>query len=161
MEPIQINLSEIHILIELAVAMFLGGLIGLDREAREKPAGLRTHILVAGAAALLVSVGENTVAEQASSSGTSIIRTDPIRIIEAVIVGLSFLGAGTIIRDQSQTQVKGLTTAASLLFTGVVGMNIALEEWVVSIGATLLALITLRLLPFVEKHLIGSRAADD
>lgn len=150
----------LHILIELAAAMFLGGLIGLDREAAEKPAGLRTHILVAGASALLVSVGESTVLEQAASSGTQIIRTDPIRIIEAVIVGLSFLGAGTIIRDRSGSHVEGLTTAASLLFTGVVAMTIALSEWAVAVGATLLALATLRLLPYVENRINRSKGMD-
>jgi putative Mg2+ transporter-C (MgtC) family protein len=137
-------------LFKLAIAMLLGAFIGLDREAADKPAGLRTHILVAGAAALLIAVGEVTVSDQANEIGERITRTDPIRIIEATIVGISFLGAGTIIRDRSQNHIEGLTTAASLLFTAVVGMNVALSQWLVAIGATFLGLFVLRLIPWLE-----------
>jgi len=90
--------------------------------------------------------------EHLTESGidTQVFGADPIRIIAATITGVSFLGAGTIIRQRAGGDVKGLTTAASLLFASVVGISVALDQWIVSVGATLLALIVLRLLPFLE-----------
>jgi putative Mg2+ transporter-C (MgtC) family protein len=128
--------------------MLLGALVGLDRELAEKPAGLRTHMLVAGASALLVSMNEFVV--RAFGVDDALINTDPIRIIEAVVTGVSFLGAGTIIRRRAGSQVEGLTTAASLLFVAGVGVAVALSQWIVAIGATLLVLITLRGLGYLE-----------
>lgn len=147
------NLEQIIVLAQVMAAMFLGGLIGLDREAEQKPAGLRTHMLVAGASALMISLGELTVGELALELGGQVITADPIRIIAAIITGVSFLGAGTIIRTRqtSEEDIKGLTTAASLLFVSVVGISIALSEWIIAIGSTLLALIVLRLIPTIEQ----------
>lgn len=153
MNAIQVDYQQLETLFRLVIAMLLGAFIGLDREAADKPAGLRTHILVAGAAALLIAIGEVTVSNQADEIGESITRTDPIRIIEATIVGISFLGAGTIIRDRSTNHVEGLTTAASLLFTAVVGMNVALFQWLIAIGSTIFGLFILRLIPWVEDKL--------
>ena len=143
--------EQLSILAQLVLAMVLGGLIGLDREAAEKPAGLRTHILVAGASALLVSLGELVVEQLAGELGTVVIRGDPIRIIAAIITGVSFLGAGTIIRQSSNGGVKGLTTAASLLFVSVIGITVSLSEWFVAIAATILVLVILRLIPTLEQ----------
>ena len=130
--------------------MILGALIGLDREAAEKPAGLRTHILVTGVGALLISLGELIGERDMVLFGSEIVGVNPSRIVAAVITGISFLGAGTIIRDQSKTQIEGLTTAASLLFASVVGMTVALSQWTLAIGATVLVLINLRLIPWLE-----------
>lgn len=157
MDLSQVDYQQLQVLINLIVAMLLGALIGIDREAADKPAGLRTHMLVAGAAALLIAVGKVTVLDQANEIGERITQTDPIRIIEATIVGISFLGAGTIIRDRSQNQIEGLTTAASLLFTAVIGMNAALSQWFVAIGATILGLIILRLIPWLESKINRKR----
>jgi len=90
--------------------------MGLERELAQKPAGLRTHMLVAGASSLLVVLGDVMIANYSTSSFVQAIQTDPIRIMEAIITGISFLGAGTIIfRNQDET-VEGLTTAASILY---------------------------------------------
>jgi len=103
-------------IIKVVFAMFLGGLMGLERELAQKPAGLRTHMLVAGASSLLVVLGDVMIANYSTSSFVQAIQTDPIRIMEAIITGISFLGAGTIIfRNQDET-VEGLTTAASILY---------------------------------------------
>lgn len=110
MNAILFDYQQLGVLIKLVLAMFLGALIGLDREASNKPAGLRTHILVAGSTALLIAVAEFAVSIQVNEMGENITRTDPIRIIDATILGIGFLGAGTIIRDRSQTHVEGLTT---------------------------------------------------
>jgi putative Mg2+ transporter-C (MgtC) family protein len=140
--------SQIGVVLTVGGAMLLGALVGLDRELAEKPAGLRTHMLVAGASALLVSMNEFVV--RAFGVDDALINTDPIRIIEAVVTGVSFLGAGTIIRRRAGSQVEGLTTAASLLFVAGVGVAVALSQWIVAIGATLLVLITLRGLGYLE-----------
>jgi putative Mg2+ transporter-C (MgtC) family protein len=153
--------EETLILIELVVAMLLGALIGLDREAAEKPAGLRTHMLVAGAASLLISIGQLTVDELTIELGNQVIRTDPIRIMEAIITGVSFLGAGTIIRQTSGEDVKGLTTAASLLFASVIGISVALQQWFLAISATVFVLIVLRVLPILERFLIRRKSNRD
>jgi putative Mg2+ transporter-C (MgtC) family protein len=130
--------------------MLLGALLGLDRELAHKPAGLRTHMLVSGAAALLVGLGDILVGHFDVELGHTLIRVDPLRIIEAVITGVSFLGAGTIIRHGSSQQVEGLTTAASLLFVAGVGITVALSQLVLAVGITILALLTLRVLHMVS-----------
>ena len=149
--------TQFSILLRLVVAMFLGALIGLDREAAEKPAGLRTHMLVAGAAALLVLLGELLIGELVRHIGDAVIRSDPIRIIAAIITGVSFLGAGTIIRQNQRGSVEGLTTAATLLFASVLGIGVALSQWIVVTGATILVLIVLRFLPALES-LVGGKS---
>jgi putative Mg2+ transporter-C (MgtC) family protein len=133
--------------------MVLGGIIGMEREIAEKPAGLRTHMLVAGAAALLVSLGDVAIQHVSIDVGSGLVRSDPIRIIEAVVTGVSFLGAGTIIRHHSEQHVEGLTTAASILFAAAVGMSVALAQWVLATGATVLALLTLRAMEAVRNQL--------
>ena len=149
--------TQFSILLRLVVAMFLGALIGLDREAAEKPAGLRTHMLVAGAASLLVLLGELLIGELVRHIGDAVIRSDRIRIIAAIITGVSFLGAGTIIRQNQRGSVEGLTTAATLLFASVLGIGVALSQWLVVTGATILVLFVLRLLPALES-LLGKKS---
>jgi putative Mg2+ transporter-C (MgtC) family protein len=132
---------QFQILGEVALAMLLGGIIGFNREMANKPAGLRTHMFVSGAAALMVSLGDIIISY--SGIETSLISTDPIRILEAILTGISFLGAGTILRQQGKDQVQGLTTAASLLFASGIGAGVALHQFVLAIGVTILALIVL------------------
>jgi putative Mg2+ transporter-C (MgtC) family protein len=148
---------ELRILGNVTLAMILGAIIGLDREFAEKPAGLRTHMLVSGSAALLVALGDLTVTYFDKQFGLDLIRADPIRIIAAVITGISFLGAGTIIRQGQEGNVEGLTTAASLLFASGVGISVALSHWILSVGASFLALIILRVIPFIDSLIRRSR----
>ena len=138
---------QFQILAYAALAMLLGGLVGLDREAARKPAGLRTHMLVSGAAALLVLLGQVMVRNY-DAKLASLLTSDPIRIIEAIITGVSFLGAGTIMRRESN-QVEGLTTAASLLLAAAIGICVALSQWIVAVGLTLLVLLVLRFLGYL------------
>jgi putative Mg2+ transporter-C (MgtC) family protein len=145
--------QELSILLKLGFAMLLSALIGLEREAANKPAGLRTHILVGGAATLLVSLGHVAIEGQIQRFGSPVVQADPLRIVEPVIVGISFLGAGTILRDRSKGNVEGLTTAASLLFVAVVGMEVAFSQGLTAVGATLIALIVLRGLPWIERRI--------
>jgi putative Mg2+ transporter-C (MgtC) family protein len=144
---------QFHILSQLALAMLLAAVIGLDREMADKPAGLRTHMLVAGVAALLVSLGDVIVQQFDAEARHHLIRSDPLRLMEAVITGVSFLGAGTIIHRQTSPQVQGLTTAASLLYAAAVGMTVALSQWVLAVGVSALLLVVLRLMNVISRRL--------
>jgi putative Mg2+ transporter-C (MgtC) family protein len=99
-------------------------------------------MLVAGSAALLTGMSRILVGQLGIDE--SIVRTDPLRIIEAVITGVSFLGAGTIIRNRGDGQVEGLTTAATLLLAGALGIGVALGQLVLTIGVTIIVLVVLR-----------------
>lgn len=143
---------QLEIIGEVALAMLLGGVIGFEREMADKPAGFRTHMLVAGAAALLVGLGDALLLRFLVEGKTN-VTADPIRIVEAIVTGISFLGAGTIFRRDSSEQVQGLTTAASILLCAAVGISVALRQFVLAIGVTVLALIVLRGLTGIEKHL--------
>lgn len=147
--------AELIALGRVGLAVLLGAAIGVEREVADKPAGLRTHMLVAGAAALMLSLGKFLVEHFSEVSPASGLRLDPIRLIEAVVTGVAFLGAGTIIRDRSTgTAVRGLTTAASVLFTAVVGAAVALSLYTLAVGATAVLLATLRLVMRLERRLL-------
>jgi putative Mg2+ transporter-C (MgtC) family protein len=145
--------NQLQILAYVGLAMLLGAIIGFEREVEEKPAGLRTHMLVAGAAALFVALADVVVSRFSIELGVELVRSDPVRIIEAVVTGISFLGAGTIILRRGKRQVEGLTTAASILFTAAVGVCVALSQLVLAVGATLLVLLILRGLGLLERQL--------
>jgi len=92
-------IAQLTLLGQVLGAMVLGGLLGLERELSEKPSGLRTNMLVAGATAMLVGLAGALVDHFSESDlyRSELIRTDPIRVVEAVVAGISFLGAGTIL----------------------------------------------------------------
>ncbi|HEX7811372.1 MAG TPA: MgtC/SapB family protein [Burkholderiales bacterium] len=159
MEAFTANWSlQLLLVIEVAFAMVLGGIIGFERELANKPAGFRTHMLVSGAAALLVGMGDALVAKFAEDAGHELIQADPFRIIGAVVSGVSFLGAGTIFRGGgSGRHVEGLTTAASLLVSASIGVAVGSRQWITAIGVTLLTLAVLRSLILVEDAMARHR----
>jgi putative Mg2+ transporter-C (MgtC) family protein len=161
MEYLLLSDPTARILLAVALAMVLGALLGLEREVAGKPAGLRTNMLVAGAAALLVGLSEVLVRRFHDEIGARIIRSDPIRIIQAIIIGVSFLGAGTIIRHESKRHIEGLTTAASLLFATAVGICAALSEELLAILLTVVVVAVLKLLGLVERRSFGGEAEDE
>jgi putative Mg2+ transporter-C (MgtC) family protein len=134
---------QFQVLGQTALAMILGALIGIDREFSRKPAGLRTHMLVAGAAALIFKLAETATVYFQQLIAIEFLRSDPTRIFVAVVTGISFLGAGTIIRQVEGSRIEGLTTAASLLFSAVIDMAVALDQYILAVGASLLAIMTL------------------
>jgi putative Mg2+ transporter-C (MgtC) family protein len=143
---------ELQILGNVALAILLSALIGIERELADKPAGFRTHMLVGGSAALLVGV--STVIIENFDLSSESIRVDPIRVVEAIIAGVSFLGAGTIFRSKETERTEGLTTAASLLFVAGLGISVAAARIVLAIGATLIVLAVLRLGKRIEGRLL-------
>jgi putative Mg2+ transporter-C (MgtC) family protein len=151
---------QVRILLYVVLAMALGAIMGVERELEGKPAGLRTHMLVAGATALFTALGYVMTGEYNSVLGSDLIKSDPVRVIQAVITGVAFLGAGTIIRSSSRDQVAGLTTAASILFTAAVGVCVALSQIVLAVGATLLGLIILRLVGVGQRWMDRDRSSE-
>ena len=144
--------TDASILFRLLVAIVLGGVIGWDRELAGKPAGVRTHMLVAAAAALFVALGDAMLERFASQSlHGATIQSDPVRIIEAVVTGVSFLGAGTIFVSHGRERVEGLTTAATIWVTAAVGIAVGLERFLLAAGCTIVVFLVLhvvRQLPF-------------
>jgi putative Mg2+ transporter-C (MgtC) family protein len=152
---------QLFALVEIVVAMFLGGMIGFEREMAKKPAGLRTHMLVAGGAALLVALGNVIVLSFGRNIPTDNLRSDPIRIIQAIIVGISFLGAGTIFQREKGEQIEGLTTSASILFTAGVGIAVALQQFLLAISSTILLLLITRILGVIENRIWNQATKKD
>lgn len=127
----------VRLLIRLLLAILLGGIIGYEREQQGKAAGLRTHILVCLGAALFILLGDASGAVDDAMS----------RIIQGVIAGVGFLGAGTIIKNTQD--VRGLTTAASIWFTAAIGVGVGLGHVALSLFSTLLAVVVLHWMPVV------------
>lgn len=142
--------TQLTVLVTVAYAMALGGLIGWERELKDRPAGFRTHMLIAGAAALLVGLGDLLGIRFSGNEYRELVRVDPLRVIEAVVAAVGFLGAGAIFRRTGGTGVTGLTTAASMLMAAAIGIATGLHGYVLAIGVTVLTLVVLRLLRVLE-----------
>lgn len=136
--------AELYALLQSAVSVVLGGIVGWERERAGKGAGLRTHMLLCLAATVFMRVGDFLVIHANAISDHGTLRTDPIPLISAIVTGVSFLGAGTIFRDPNIREASGLTTAASLLVVATIGISIAVDRYILAVGITVLTLIVLR-----------------
>ncbi len=137
------------IVARLLLAALFGAVIGFEREWRNRPAGLRTHILVCVAAAIYALLTIEIVhAPMFVHEGSQF---DPIRIVEAVTAGVAFLAAGVVIFTRGQ--VHGLTTGAGMWLAGAIGVASGLGLWQVALFATVLALVVLTLLHTLERKL--------
>jgi putative Mg2+ transporter-C (MgtC) family protein len=123
---------ELEFIIRLILGFILSGFVGFEREVSLKPAGLRTHILVGLGSTLL------TVLSQHAFPGS-----EPSRVAASIVVGIGFLGAGTIIKTEER--VIGLTTAASLWIVASIGMATGTGYYLLAIVATILAYLVLKL----------------
>src|ERR1043166_5811527 len=124
-----------QVIIRLLAAMFLGGIVGVQRESTRKPAGLRTHVLVCVATAAFIIACS---ASGMSSDGLS-------RVIQGIVTGIGFIGAGTILKLSQEHEIKGLTTAASVWMTAAIGVIVGLGSLGIALMITVLALIILSL----------------
>ncbi len=138
-------------IIRLLVAMVLGGIIGFERELHDRPAGLRTHILVCVGSALVMIVSQHV-----SLSFADKLQSDPARIAAQVVSGIGFLGAGTIMREGAT--VRGLTTAASLWISAALGLAAGAGLYVYAAFASVLTLIALSLMSQMEHYLALQRS---
>lgn len=153
--------EQLIVIGRVLLAILLGGLIGLEREWADKPAGLRTHMLICGSAALLIGLGDIVVLRLTSTAIAEHVRADPIRIIEAIITGISFLGAGTIFVRGREERLEGLTTAASILFTAGIGMSTGLGKYYLAIALTLIVLAILIVVVRIERYFNPARHRHD
>ena len=131
--------SATRVGLRLVLAAGLGGALGYERENVGKPAGLRTHMLVAIGSALFVLAPRESGADQQAIS----------RVVQGLVAGIGFLGAGSILkyREGHSEVIEGLTTAASVWTTAAIGVTVAMGRGSTAVVATLLALIVLRVLP--------------
>ena len=136
-----------RVLLRLLVAVLLGGLLGYEREKNESAAGLRTHMLVALGAALFVIV------PQQAGMGVE----DLSRVLQGIIAGIGFLGAGAIIKLSGKEEIKGLTTAASIWATAAIGIAAGMGREMTAILSTILALVILAALPRIERYIDSDR----
>ena len=130
-----------RIVLRLLIAALLGGILGYERELQGKAAGVRTHMLVALGAALFV-----LVPQQAGVSGA-----DMTRVIQGVVAGIGFLGAGAIIKGSAEESVKGLTTAAGIWLTAAIGIACGLGREATAVLSALLAFAILALVPHLTR----------
>jgi putative Mg2+ transporter-C (MgtC) family protein len=135
--------------VRLLAAVVVGAAVGFDRELLNKPAGLRTHILISLAAALFTLITFEL--HYTVVSGDSKSTADPIRIIEAVTAGVAFLAAGAII--QSRGNVHGLTTGANMWLAGALGVACGAGDYVLAAFGTVFAVIVLAVLGRLERAL--------
>lgn len=133
----------------LALASACGAAIGFEREWRNRPAGLRTHILVCLAAAAFAVLAIEMVNLPALDRDG--VHLDPLRIIEAVTSGVAFLAAGVVI--VARGEIRGLTTGAGLWLCGAIGVAAGLGLWQIALFATLVALLVLGLLQALSRRL--------
>jgi putative Mg2+ transporter-C (MgtC) family protein len=126
-----------RLLVRLLLAALLGGLLGYEREHQGKAAGVRTHMLVALGAALFVLVPQQA----------GMVVADISRVIQGIVAGIGFLGAGAIIKQNREGDVKGLTTAAGIWMTAAIGIACGLGRETTAIASTVLALVVLALVP--------------
>ena len=143
---------QLFVLRDAALAMLLGGVIGFERELKNRPAGFRTHMLVGGAAALLVGLGQLVITDHRLDSELR-LTIDPLRLVEAVIAGVSFIGAGTIFARRGSQVVTGITTAASILMVAVIGVMCGFRYHLLAALATAMTLLVLTVINWVERRI--------
>jgi putative Mg2+ transporter-C (MgtC) family protein len=134
------DVSEITtLIIRLLMAALLGGILGFEREQRGKAAGIKTHMLVAVGSALFVLIPQQAGLSEAELS----------RVVQGVIAGIGFLGAGSILKGPDEKDLKGLTTAAGIWLTAAIGVAAGLGRESSAILCTVLALAILVVMPKV------------
>ena len=139
-----------QIALRLLCAMAVGALVGIEREYTHRPAGMRTHILVALGACVASVMGEMIFAQYGG--------TDPARLSAQVITGVGFLGAGTIMKEG--VNVKGLTTAAGVWSVACLGIAAGFGYYTLALLGTVFALITLTIFESIQRKLVHSRSAE-
>jgi putative Mg2+ transporter-C (MgtC) family protein len=132
-----------RVTLRLVTAALLGGLLGFEREAMGKAAGLRTHMLVALGAAVFALVP----AEVGMTAG------DVGRVIQGIATGVGFLGAGTILKRSDQEEITGLTTAASIWLTAAIGLSVGVGGLWLSIVCTICAFVILYMVGRLERRI--------
>lgn len=132
---------EFELLLRCAAAALLAGVIGWDRQEANKPAGIRTHMLVGAGAALFAAASILILGDAWEADG----RGDAVRIPAGIVAGVGFLGAGAILRTGER--VRGLTTAAGIWVTAAIGLLVGSGFWLLGVGATVLVVVIINSTP--------------
>lgn len=138
----------------IVLAAVLGAIVGVEREVCDKPAGLRTHMFVAAGSALLVILAEGAFDFFQRRGPDEQVVADPVRVIQAIVVGISFLGAGTIVHHTNR-QIEGLTTAASIFLTAGIGIAVGVDRLWLAVETSLFAVLVQMTLRWLETWLWG------
>ena len=146
-----LSFAEADAVFRLLLAIVLGGAVGLERESRGRPAGLRTHILVCLGATIIMIASTRMGELTQVLSPTSRVQVDPGRIAAGIVTGIGFLGAGAIIRIGDL--VRGLTTAGCIWFVAALGITIGQGLYALAIVSTVFALTVLLALTRVERRI--------
>ncbi|MDR3561938.1 MAG: MgtC/SapB family protein [Negativicutes bacterium] len=141
-------MSDLEVIIRLIASCILGGIVGYERQSRNKAAGLRTHILVSLGSCLVM-----LLSQMIYYSVQGLTNADPARLAAQVISGIGFLGAGSIMANRQGFTVTGLTTAASLWVVAAVGLATGAGYWVAAGVTTLLVYLTLTALGRLERRI--------
>jgi putative Mg2+ transporter-C (MgtC) family protein len=149
----QLQIVLLPFVVRCGAAAFCGGLVGLERELKGKPAGLRTNILICVGAAIYMQVGLLLV----HAGGET--RLDITRIAAQIVTGIGFLGAGCIIQQGSQ--ITGLTSAATIWVVAAIGIVAGAGFPVIAFIAAIMVVLTLYALGKLEKHLVVPMHPDD
>ncbi|PHQ32928.1 MgtC/SapB family protein [Rhodopirellula bahusiensis] len=136
----------------IATAGGLGALLGIEREFARKPAGIRTHIFVCAGSSMMMLLAQEALNHFQFREPDSMLSSDPIRVLQAIVVGISFLGAGTIVHQKGE-QVEGLTTAASIFLTAGIGVATAVQRVALATSVALAAVFVLLAVGFVENRI--------
>ena len=147
--------SYLEPLWQIILAAFLGGLIGLEREHKRKEAGLRTFALVSLGACFFTLVSNYFFIVYNQSAGSNVVEVDPTRVVQAVAIGIGFIGSGLII--QRKSQVEGLTTAAGLWATAALGIGIGLRLYFLSVAGALLVVVIFAVFQVVEEKFLKTK----
>ncbi|RZA32664.1 MAG: MgtC/SapB family protein [Lysobacteraceae bacterium] len=145
--------EDLWILVRVAAAMLFGGVLGIERELGKHAAGLRTHMLIAGAAALIVGLGDVIAQHFSGERYRDLLQVDPVRLIEAVVAAVGFVGAGAILRGGADDPVRGLTTASSLLMAAGIGIAAGIGNYVLALGASLMCVLVLAVFRRLEDRI--------
>jgi putative Mg2+ transporter-C (MgtC) family protein len=131
-----------HVIIRLIAATLLGAVVGIQRESVGKPAGLRTHILVCLGTAVFV----------VACSGVGMSSDGLSRVIQGIVTGIGFIGAGSILKLEKEHDIQGLTTAAGIWMTAATGVAVGLGSLGVALLSTVMTLIILSLVGSLERR---------
>jgi putative Mg2+ transporter-C (MgtC) family protein len=132
--------NQLLSLLDVFIACVLSGAVGFEREMHHKPAGFRTQMIVGGASAFLVRLADVAI-DRYEVLHKEVLDADPIRIIQAIIIGISFIGAGTIVKQKGDKDIAYLTTAATTLFSAGIGIGVGFRQYILSVGVTLLVVL--------------------
>ena len=130
------SMDYLEITLRLTAAIFVGGLIGLDRNLHGKPTGIRTLGLVSLGACVLTLAGGNFLTGQGSVDTAAVSR-----VIQGLVTGIGFLGSGVIVRENGSDRVRGLTTAASIWITAILGILCGMGSWQIAAIALFLVFV--------------------